>query len=190
MKLGTDHHSLVGVLEISDADGIMFFCPKCYAVAGGKTGVHSLVLFTPKVTGESPNSGRWELQGTSFDDLSLVGKPSSSVKCLFGCCAHFFVTNGFIDFCPDSWNDGTKPKEGMITPMPKLASDHQPQFNPETACGKSLGVFGLAEKFCELPKGHEAQGQKCGFIAAEAPAEKPVEAKAQAPAGEQKPGNK
>jgi hypothetical protein len=78
---------------------VRFLCPKCFATNGGARGTHSVICWSPGVPQEMrPGPGRWQLQGTSLDDLTLVAA-SSSVKLEGGCEAHFFVRNGAIVDC-------------------------------------------------------------------------------------------
>ncbi|MGH6995684.1 MAG: hypothetical protein ACREES_08300, partial [Stellaceae bacterium] len=59
-----------------------------------------VICWSPKVPQDvRPNPGRWQLQGTGFNYLTLVAG-SSSVALLGGCAAHFFVTKGEIKLCP------------------------------------------------------------------------------------------
>ncbi len=89
----------VPVEAVAEADGISFLCPWCFECAGRTAvGVHGITCWTPKVPGDvAPGPGRWALDGTSYDDLSLVAG-SSSVKIEGGCNAHFFVERGAIRF--------------------------------------------------------------------------------------------
>jgi hypothetical protein len=91
------HHNDEGWTEvdrIEDADGVMFLCPKCYLANGGPIGTHMVICWDPSVPPEiSPKPGRWNLVGTSLDDLSLQAN-SSSVLLTSGCQWHGFVTNG------------------------------------------------------------------------------------------------
>lgn len=81
--------------DITQADGVMFVCPQCYA-AQGRPGSHSVICWSPKVPPEvSPQPGRWNLVGTGYEDLSLVAG-SSSVLLMGGCNAHFFVEQGNV----------------------------------------------------------------------------------------------
>jgi hypothetical protein len=89
----------------ADADGVMFLCPVCFAAKGlqfGSTcdiGVHSIICWEPSVPRDrSPGPGRWNMQGTGIDDLTLVA-PSSSILLQSGCRAHFFVRDGKIATC-------------------------------------------------------------------------------------------
>lgn len=82
--------------SIQEADGIRFLCPKCFADKGNKIGVHSCICWAPSVPQDtSPTPGRWDLVGTSFDDLTLVAG-SSSILLTSGCMAHFFIRNGEV----------------------------------------------------------------------------------------------
>lgn len=82
---------------VEGADGVIFMCPKCYEDEPvGAIGTHSIVCWQPHVGQEhTPKPGRWQLVGTTIDDLSLVAD-SSSVKIEGGCEAHFHVRNGRI----------------------------------------------------------------------------------------------
>lgn len=81
---------------IENADGICFLCPVCFEKNKGPIGTHAIICWRPRVPAEmSPSPGRWEFQGTSIDDLTLVAG-SSSIKLESGCQAHFFVTKGEI----------------------------------------------------------------------------------------------
>lgn len=84
------------VETISEADGILFLCPRCFLKNGGPVGTHSVICWSPKVPASArPGPGRWNLTGTGFDDLSLVAG-SSSVLLTSGCRWHGFVTNGEV----------------------------------------------------------------------------------------------
>lgn len=85
------------VFSLTEADGIRFLCPKCFAANGGRVGTHSVVCwFEGKVTDDvQPGPGRWNPTGSSFEDLSFVpGKKSNSVALMGGCAWHGFITNG------------------------------------------------------------------------------------------------
>lgn len=86
--------------SIAEANGVMFLCPQCKL--DGVRGVHSVLCWAPSVgMAATPGPGRWDLQGTSLEDLTLVAG-SSSVRLTGGCCAHFHVTNGEIIMSADS----------------------------------------------------------------------------------------
>ncbi len=88
---GAGHHR---VEALSEADGVMFLCPKCFATNGGEKGTHMKICWAPHVPQEhSPTGGRWPMTGTSLDDLTLV--PSVAVH--GECAAHFCVRNGLIE---------------------------------------------------------------------------------------------
>jgi hypothetical protein len=95
----TEHEYHVQVDAIAEADGVFFLCPKCFNLNKGPVGTHGVICWRPRVPLDIlPNPGRWELEGTSIDDLSLRAS-SSSVLLKGGCDAHFFVANGEIVFC-------------------------------------------------------------------------------------------
>lgn len=86
---------LVDVDTLAEADGLRLLCPKCYDdPPTGPVGTHSMICWSPKISQDhEPRPGRWELVGTSIDDLTLVAG-SSSVLIQGGCNAHFFVRQG------------------------------------------------------------------------------------------------
>jgi hypothetical protein len=87
------------VENIVDADGVEFLCPVCFVTNHGRVGTHMVICWQPNVPQtRSPKPGRWNLVGSSLDDLSLVAG-SSSVKLEGGCNAHFFVEHGQIRLC-------------------------------------------------------------------------------------------
>lgn len=89
---------LTHVESITEAQGIMFLCPKCFLANKGTVGTHRVICWASDrgVPDDAmPKPGRWKLVGTSFDDLSLVAK-SSSVLLMGGCCWHGFVTKGEV----------------------------------------------------------------------------------------------
>ena len=92
----TEHEYYVPTASIDEADGVWFYCPKCYTANGGMRGTHSVICWRPRVPADvDPKPGRWEFQGTGLDDLTLVAD-SSSILLRSGCCAHFFVQAGEI----------------------------------------------------------------------------------------------
>jgi hypothetical protein len=96
-----DDSSFRRIESIAEADGIIFVCPKCFAANGNKRpGVHSVICWSPSVPQTTrPVPGRWNLVGTSLNDLSLVAGSSSVLLTGPGCGAHFFVRNGRIEGC-------------------------------------------------------------------------------------------
>lgn len=84
------------VEAITEADGIIFKCPKCFEANGGTVGTHSVICWRPHVpTDRHPKPGRWQFVGTGIDDLTLAAG-SSSILLTAGCEAHFFIRNGEI----------------------------------------------------------------------------------------------
>jgi hypothetical protein len=71
---------------IGEADGVIFLCPKCFEDSPvGAEGTHSVICWSPKIGQEhAPRPGRWNLVGTSLDDLELVAG-SSSIQIQGGC---------------------------------------------------------------------------------------------------------
>lgn len=87
---------------LAEATGVQFLCPKCLQANGmSGIGVHSIICWS-KLRGTPddlpPRPGRWALDGTSFDDLTLNGElgNSRSVLLTTGCRWHGFITNGEV----------------------------------------------------------------------------------------------
>lgn len=87
--------------DLSQADGIIFLCPKCYITNKGKVGTHSVICwFVGKVPDNlSPKPGRWTPQGTGLHNLTFIPSAgrSNSVLLTSGCGWHGFITNGNAD---------------------------------------------------------------------------------------------
>lgn len=86
---------------ITEADGVIFLCPKCYQEnINSDRGIHSIICWQPHIPldGIKSGPGRWNFEGTGYDDLSLVNG-SSSVALNGGCNAHFWIKNGEIINC-------------------------------------------------------------------------------------------
>lgn len=89
----------VYVDSITEAEGIMFRCPKCFA-AKGPIGTHYVLCWRPRVPPDvDPKPGRWEFEGTGVDDLTLTAGSSSILLTGPGCQAHFFIRSGAIVDC-------------------------------------------------------------------------------------------
>lgn len=83
--------------SLTEADGLFFLCPKCFAENKGPVGTHAIICWRPRVSQDrDPKPGRWEFVGTGIDDLKLVAG-SSSILLTSGCMAHFFIRDGRID---------------------------------------------------------------------------------------------
>ena len=82
---------------IAESDAIMFLCPTCFAKNSGRVGTHRVICNRPHVPQSEyrVGPGRWQFEGTGFDDLTLVAG-SSSIALQGGCAAHFFVRAGEI----------------------------------------------------------------------------------------------
>lgn len=103
------------VEAISEAQGVQFLCPKCFAVNGGPVGTHSIICWsrsagTPE--DEVPGPGRWKLDGDGLDTLTLNGDQvggggARSVQLHGGCAWHGFVTDGFA-------HDDIPPMRGTV----------------------------------------------------------------------------
>ena len=79
--------------DLSQAQGIRFLCPLCFAANNGPVGTHSVLCWfrgrgVPDT--EEPLPGRWEVSGTGLSDLTL----SPSVLITTGCRWHGWVRNG------------------------------------------------------------------------------------------------
>ncbi len=84
-------------VSFDDADGVMFLCPLCFDTNRGSVGTHSCICWRPRVPQTwNPKPGRWEFQGSSLQDLTLIAG-SSSILLLGGCAAHFFIRGGHIE---------------------------------------------------------------------------------------------
>lgn len=86
------------VASIGDAQGIRLLCPKCFVANGGAGDTHSLLLwFRDRGVAEdaTPGPGRWAIDGTGYDDLSL----SPSVHVTSGCGWHGYGTGGVATDC-------------------------------------------------------------------------------------------
>lgn len=83
-------------VTFEEADGILFLCPVCFKNNNGSAGTHSVICWRPRVPlTVFPKPGRWEFEGTGYNDLTLVAG-SSSILLNGGCNAHFFIKNGEI----------------------------------------------------------------------------------------------
>lgn len=84
------------VATASEADGVMFLCPKCASAElndDGKRSGHPVICwFAGKVPASaSPGPGRWTFTGSTIDDLTL--NPSVWLNGA-GCGWHGWVRNG------------------------------------------------------------------------------------------------
>jgi hypothetical protein len=85
------------ITVLSDADGVMFLCPKCYAANGGPVRTHVVICWfagrgVPE--DETPGPGRWRPSGTGLADLTFVGPGAASVALQGGCFWHGFIRQG------------------------------------------------------------------------------------------------
>lgn len=91
-----DSHHFRFIDVMAEADGVEFLCPKCFAANSGRVGTHAVICWQPSVPQDtSPTPGRWTMEGTGFNDLTLVAG-SSSILLKSGCEAHFFIRAGEI----------------------------------------------------------------------------------------------
>ena len=85
---------------LGEAQGVEFLCPKCFAANGGNVGTHAVICWSrsrgvPEKA--KPGPGRWKMEGTGFDDLTLNADPPGTARSVLltgGCGWHGFVTNG------------------------------------------------------------------------------------------------
>lgn len=92
-----DREYHVEVESIRDAQGVIFLCPLCYQANGGPVGTHSVICWNGTVPLDvAPGPGRWALEGSSIDDLTVGALPGKtrSVLLTSGCRWHGFITNG------------------------------------------------------------------------------------------------
>lgn len=90
------------VETLAEAQGVRFLCPLCFEKNGGPVGTHSVLCWsrsrgTPDEV--TPGPGRWALEGTGLDDLSLNADPPNTARSVLltsGCGWHGFITNGEI----------------------------------------------------------------------------------------------
>ncbi len=90
-------------VSFEEASGVMFLCPLCFKDNNGPVGTHSVICWSrskgvPDDT--SPGPGRWKLDGTSVDDLTLNAEPGQSARSVLltgGCGWHGFVDNGAVE---------------------------------------------------------------------------------------------
>lgn len=85
--------------RIEDAQGISFLCPKCFEENHGPVGTHSVICWSSSrgVPEEAiPGPGRWTLEGTGYEDLTLGCEPKKTRSVLLtgGCGWHGFITKG------------------------------------------------------------------------------------------------
>lgn len=93
---GKDWRGTEEVDTLTEADGIMFLCPKCFHVNQGPTGTHVILCwFLGKVEDTvTPGPGRWLPGGTGLDDLTFINEGSRSVLLTGGCHYHGYVIAG------------------------------------------------------------------------------------------------
>lgn len=93
------------VETIAEAQGVQFLCPKCFATNGGARGTHSVVCWSRSrgvAEEESPGPGRWTLEGTGLEDLTLNGDQAGgggarSALLTAGCGWHGFINAGWAE---------------------------------------------------------------------------------------------
>lgn len=92
--------TITHVPTIAAAQGIRFLCPKCFEQNSGPVGTHQVICWSRSrgVPDEArPQPGRWALEGSGLDDLTLNADPpgtARSIQLHGGCEWHGFVTNG------------------------------------------------------------------------------------------------
>jgi hypothetical protein len=85
--------------SLTEADGLFYLCPKCFAANGGPIGTHSVLnWFVGHVADDvDPKPGRWVPSGSGIDIITFIGPAAASVLLTSGCKAHYFVRNGAIE---------------------------------------------------------------------------------------------
>lgn len=93
----------------AEATSIEFDCPGC----AGTPWHHR--IWAPFLGKYQTNGPAWTATGDSIDTLSFVDAPSHSrsIRVTSGCCSHFNLTAGAIDFYADSGH--TKPREKPVS---------------------------------------------------------------------------
>lgn len=87
----------------AEAHGVEFLCPKCFAANGGAAGTHAVICWSRSAgapDGAEPGPGRWRMDGTGLEDLTLNADPPSAARSVLltgGCGWHGFVTNGVAE---------------------------------------------------------------------------------------------
>lgn len=89
-----ENNSIYPADNIWEATGIEFMCPICYLNDDKE---HSIICWDSSIPQYVlPNPGRWDLEGNDFEDLSLIGNTTSSVRLMGGCRAHFLIKDGNV----------------------------------------------------------------------------------------------
>jgi hypothetical protein len=89
------------VPAIAEATGISFLCPRCFETNAGPVGTHRIICWSRSrgvPDGAEPGPGRWQLLGSSFEDLTLDAEPGKSRSILLtsGCSWHGYITAGAV----------------------------------------------------------------------------------------------
>lgn len=90
------------VASLPEAMGIRFLCPLCFIANGGSVGTHGVICWSRSrgvPDHAEPGPGRWTIDGTGFDDLTLNGDPpgnARSVALKGGCGWHGHITAGLV----------------------------------------------------------------------------------------------
>lgn len=93
-----DAKSWEAVPTIATAQGIQFKCPACLKITPDP---HSIICWSESRGAPvdiRPLPGRWALQGTSLEDLTLNGEigRSRSIQLTGGCAWHGYITDGEV----------------------------------------------------------------------------------------------
>lgn len=75
------------VQSVAEATSVMFICPEC-------EGHYILVHFRGRVPDDAKPKARWDVTGTTIDDLTL--SPSIDLTGATDCGWHGFVQNGEV----------------------------------------------------------------------------------------------
>lgn len=97
------HVYMRAVSSIDEAHGVEFLCPLCFLANKGPVGTHIVICWSSSrgtPAHAHPLPGRWKMEGTSFEDLTLNGEEGKSRSVLLtgkGCGWHGFITNGWMN---------------------------------------------------------------------------------------------
>ncbi len=95
-RINDKTHQTVGVL--SDADGIMFLCPKCFAANKGRGGTHNIICwFNGRVlTPMNPLTKQWNPSGSNWKAFGFDPSGEQGIKVNGGCGWQGFIENGEV----------------------------------------------------------------------------------------------
>jgi hypothetical protein len=118
---------------ITEAQGLIFLCPKCFAANKGPVGTHAVICWSRSrgVPDEAKPSGRWTLDGTGMNDLTLNGDPPGSARSVLlkgGCAWHGHITNGEVTYQVSITHKRGPPRSAPPAPArPARRQGHRPR---------------------------------------------------------------